>query len=63
MSRSITMSQTVRMLSRALMFALLLVAPLMAMQSVNAGQRTMIGDSYEWPSGIGLVLVVSLQRS
>ena len=63
MSRTLTLSQTIRMLSRALMFALLLVAPLMAMQSMRVGSPTVIGDSYEWPSGIGLVLVVSLQRS
>lgn len=46
-------------------FALLiaaLFAPLVAMQTVQAGSDAFIEDSRKLPSGAGLVLVVSLQR-
>lgn len=50
------------MLPRFALLVAALLAPLVAMQSVQAGSETFIEDSRKPSSGAGLVLVVSLQR-
>jgi hypothetical protein len=45
------------------MIAAVVVAPLMAVQSVRAGTSQFIGEAPVMSSGAGLVLVASLKRS
>jgi len=52
-----------RILPRIALLTAVLFAPLIAMQSVEASSRTIIGESRTLSSGAGLVLVISLQRS
>jgi hypothetical protein len=47
---------------RALLIVIALFAPMIAMQSVEAGSQAIIENSRTLSSGAGLVLVVSLQR-
>ncbi|RIK87071.1 MAG: hypothetical protein DCC69_04880 [Hyphomicrobiales bacterium] len=49
-------------LPRFALLAAALLAPLVAMQSVQAGADAFIEDSRKLSSGAGLVLVISLQR-
>ena len=57
-------TETLRTLPRGALLAAALFAPLMAMQSVQAGSpRATIEDSRALSNGAGLVLLVSLQRS
>ena len=61
-----TMKQSRRHLGtaiRAAMVAAVVVAPLMAVQSVRAGSSQFIGEAPVMSNGAGLVLFVSLQRS
>ena len=55
--------EILRSLSRAALLTAVLFTPLVAMQSVEAGSRAIIEDSRALSSGVGLVLLVSLQRS
>lgn len=49
-------------LPRFAFLAAALLAPLAALQAVQAGPETLIEDSRKLSSGAGLVLVISLQR-
>ena len=55
--------QMLRALPRVVLLTAALFAPLIAMQSVQAGSQTIIEDKRPPSSGAGLVLIVSLQRS
>lgn len=63
MTRRTTLSSGIASaLPRFALLAAALLAPLVAMQSVQAGADTFIEDSRKLSSGAGLVLVISLQR-
>lgn len=49
--------------SRALMLLSLLALPLMAVNTVRAGDQNIIVSDHEMSSGAGLVLMVSLKRA
>ena len=51
-----------RMLLRAGALAVLLVAPVMLVSTVNAGTQATIEAPTQGKKGLGLVLLVSLQR-
>lgn len=48
---------------RAALMTALVVTPLLAIQKVNAGTDTFIGEAPTMSNGAGLVLVVGLSRS
>lgn len=48
---------------RGALFAAAIAAPLVAVQSVRANTDTFIGETPTMSNGVGLVLMVSLQRS
>lgn len=63
MNRKPTLSRTtLRSVFRIAALACVLCAPLVAVKSVEASSRTLIGGMHELSSGAGLVLVISLQR-
>lgn len=49
--------------TRAALLVAMICAPLLAVQNVNAGTDTFIGEAPTMSSGAGLVLVVGLRRS
>ena len=58
------LTKTLRMLLRAGALAALLAAPMMLVSAVNAGTtRTTIDAPVQAKKGLGLVLLVSLQRA
>ena len=57
------LAKTFRMLLRAGALTALLVAPMMLVSAVNAGTRTTIDAPTQAKKGLGLVLLVSLQRA
>lgn len=59
----ITLTDTLRLLPRALLLASVMVLPLMAMQGVRAGDQNIIEGAYKKSSGAGFVLMVSLRRA
>lgn len=58
-----TVTETLRLLPKALIVASLFIGPLMAIETVRAGDAHIIEGTYKKSSGAGLVLVVSLQRA
>ena len=56
-------TNTLRMLLRAGALAALLVAPMMLGSAVNAGTSSTIEAPTQGKKGLGLVLLVSLQRA
>lgn len=63
MNRSFSFSQGfISALPRFALLAVMLLAPLTVMQSVQAGSGHTIEDNRKLASGAGLVLFVSLQR-
>ncbi len=58
-----TTIDTLRLLPKALIVASLFIAPLMAMETVRAGDEHILEGTYKKSSGAGLVLMVSLQRA
>ena len=56
-------TKTLRMLLRAGALAALLVAPMMLVSAVNAGTSSTIEAPTQGKKGLGLVLLVSLQRA
>jgi len=52
-----------RTFARAALLAAAIVTPLLAVQNVNAGSETFIGETPTMSSGAGLVLLVGLRRS
>lgn len=50
-------------LTRAALLAAVICAPLLAVQNVNAGTGTFIGEAPTMSNGAGLVLVFGLRRS
>jgi hypothetical protein len=59
----IRLAKTLRMLLRAGAFAVLLAAPMMLMSAVNAGTKSTIEAPTQGKKGLGLVLLISLQRA
>lgn len=55
--------QTFKAMTKVTLFVALLAAPLFAVQQVNAGTSTLIGETPTMSSGAGLVLLFGLQRS
>ena len=58
----IRLTKTFRMLLRAGALGALLVAPMMLVSAVNAGTSSTIEAPTQGKKGLGLVLLVSLQR-
>jgi len=56
-------AKTFRMLFSAGILAALLVTPMMLVSAVNAGTKTTIEAPTSAKKGLGLVLLVSLQRA
>jgi hypothetical protein len=59
----IRLTKTLRMLLRAGALVALLAAPMMLVSAVNAGTKTTIEAPTQSKKGLGLVLLVSLQRA
>ena len=57
------LAKTFRMLLSASALTALLVAPMMVASTVNAGTKTTIDAPVQAKKGLGLVLLVSLQRA
>ena len=57
------LTKTLRMLLSAGALAALLVAPMMLVSAVNAGTSSTIEAPAQGKKGLGLVLLVSLQRA
>jgi hypothetical protein len=57
------LTKTLRMLLRAGALASLLVAPMLLVSAVNAGTSSTIEAPTQAKKGLGLVLLVSLQRA
>lgn len=55
--------QSARLLPRAALLAVFLAGPLLFVPSIQAGQSATIEATSNKKSGIGFVLLVSLQRS
>jgi hypothetical protein len=55
--------QTLRASVKILLLAATVAAPLFAVQQVNAGTETLIGETPTMSNGAGLVLLFGLQRS
>ena len=56
------LTKTFSLILRAGALAVLLVAPMMLVSAVNAGTQTTIDAPTQGKKGLGLVLLVSLQR-
>ena len=59
----IRLTKTLRMLLRAGALAALLAAPMMLVSAVNAGTGATIDAPTQGKKGLGLVLLVALQRA
>jgi hypothetical protein len=59
----IRLTKILRMLLRAGVLAALLAAPMTVVSAVNAGTKTTIEAPTQGKKGLGLVLLVSLQRA
>jgi hypothetical protein len=55
--------QTFKAAAKILLLAAVVTAPLFAVQQVNAGSETLIGETQTMSNGAGLVLLFGLQRS
>lgn len=51
-----------RMIPRIALLTAVLFSPLIVMQSVKAGQSSIIESTYTPPNGAGLIILVSLMR-
>ena len=58
-----TISQTFKASAKIALITAVLAAPVFAVQKVNAGTETLIGEAQTMSNGAGLVLLFGLQRS